>query len=147
MASSSETDALLAKGRSLIDETKRLVATQEGIRTTLKARDTALLTRSRACIAESTRLLAAVETPTAAIKPNRAEVRTQPDRNSAMLSVCVFQKGLRFGWALSAPSKDVLGRGTAETERQARIDALQAGMTYIDRAKGRSSPDDDTSLH
>jgi hypothetical protein len=102
MAISSETDALLAKGRSLIEETKRLAASQEGIRTTLKARDAAL--------------------------------RAQPDRNSAMLSVCVFQEGLRFGWMLSAPSKDVLGRGTAETERQARIDALQAGMTYIDHA-------------
>jgi hypothetical protein len=37
---------------------------------------------------------------------------------------------------------DGLRRGTAETEQKARIDALQVGMTYIDRAKGRSSPGD-----
>jgi hypothetical protein len=123
----------------------RLVATDDGIRTALKARDSVLLTRSRACIAESKQLLARLtsEIPTAAIKPKPA----RPDRNPAMLSVRVFQEKSRFGWTLSALSKDVLGRGTAETERQARIDALQAGMTYIDRAKGPSSPDDDTSLH
>ena len=128
----SELDVVLAKTRSLIDQTERLVATDDGIRTALKARDTALLTRSRACIAESKRLLAGLATP------------TRPDRNPATLSVRVFQERLRFGWTLSAPSKDVLGRGTAETERQARIDAFAAGMTYIDRANGRSSPGDDT---
>ena len=138
---------MLAKTRSLIDQATRLAASHESIQTSLRARDSTLLTRSRACIAESKRLLAAVETLTAAIKPNRAEVRTRPDRNSAMLSVRVFQEGLDFNWTLKARSNEVLGRGRAETERQARIDALQAGMTYIDRAKGRSSPGDDTSLH
>jgi hypothetical protein len=62
-----------------------------------------------------------------------------------MLSVRVFQEGLRFSWTLNGHSKGVLGHGTAETERQARVEALRAGMTYIDRAKGRSSTD--TSLH
>jgi hypothetical protein len=136
---------LLTRSRRLLDEAKRLVATDKGLRTILKAKDSDLLTSSRARIAESKHLLAklAIETPTPAIKPKRA---VGPDSNSATLSVHVFQESFRFGWTLSAPSKDVLGRGTAETEQKARIDALQAGMTYIDRAKGRSSPDDDTYL-
>jgi hypothetical protein len=123
----------------------------------------ALLRNSRAIIDESRRLLEALEHPaptrrydhahhdaiatTAPIdEPSAGGVRADADRHSAMLSVRVFQEGLRFGWTLNAPSKDVLGRGTAETERQARIDALGTGMTYIDRAKGRSSPSD-TNLH
>ena len=80
-------------------------------------------------------------------EPDLTQVRTRPARNSTRLSIRVFQEGLRFSWTLKAPSNEVLGRGTAETERQARIDALQAGMIYIDRANGRSSPGDDTSLH
>jgi len=75
-----------------------------------------------------------------ATEPDLTQVRTRPDRDSTRLSIRVFQDGLRFSWTLKAPSNEVLGRGTAETERQARIDALQAGMIYIDRANGWSSP-------
>jgi hypothetical protein len=71
-----------------------------------------------------------------ATEPDLTQVRTRPDRDSTRLSIRVFQDGLRFSWTLKAPSNEVLGRGTAETERQARIDALQAGMIYIDRANG-----------
>jgi hypothetical protein len=63
----------------------------------------------------------------------------RPERNSAMLSVKVFQEGEHFGWTLNAPSNELLGHGTAETEQKARIDALDAGMTYIDRAKERTT--------
>jgi len=58
------------------------------------------------------------------------------------LSVRIFQEGTRFAWTLNSPAKELLGRGTAETEKKARIDALEAGMTYMNHAKGRSSPID-----
>jgi len=45
----------------------------------------------------------------------------RPDRNSAMLSVKVFQEGEYFGWTLNAPSNEVLGHGTAETEQKAAM--------------------------
>jgi hypothetical protein len=61
-------------------------------------------------------------------------------------SVRVVKKESCFDWTVYSVANELLGRGTAETEHKARIDAFTAGMTYIDRAKGRSSPSD-TSLH
>jgi len=141
MACSFQMDAeLLTRSRSLIDETRRLKATHQNIQTILKDNHEALVASSRACIAESKRLLArlAIEIPTAAIKPNPAEVRTRPDRNPAMLSVRVVEDGLRFGWSIHTPTKEVLGRGTAETEFDARVEAFRAAMDYINQLKGRS---------
>ena len=135
--------------------------------------DAELLAKSRACIVDSERLLASIHddsqslqnvlasrharvtesqrfaTPRVELSTTEPveDARTLPERGSAAFSVLVVREGLRFRWTLNAPGSDVLGRGTAETERQARIDALQAGMIYIDRAKGRASPGDDTSLH
>jgi hypothetical protein len=64
MAISSELDAVHAK--SLIDETMRLIATEDDIRTALKVRDNTLLTRSWACIADSKQLLARLRSVSAA---------------------------------------------------------------------------------
>jgi hypothetical protein len=115
-------------------------------------------------IEESRRLLAALEcsaparrnddahhhataTPAAApIEPSAGGVRADTDRNPATLSVRVVKKESCFGWTVYSPTNDLLGVGTAETEHKARIDAFTAGMTYIDRANGRSSPSD-TNLH
>jgi hypothetical protein len=143
----------------MVDDGRRLLASlRDG------QDNAALLNSSRTMIDESRRLLAALErlaparrsddahhdgmaTPGAAsIEPGAGGVRANADRNSAMLSVRVFQEGTRYSWTLNTPGNEVLGHGTAKTARQARIDALQAGMTYIDRAKDRSSPGN-TSLH
>ena len=123
-----------------------------------------LLKNSRAMIDESRRLLAALERPAPArrndgahhhatttsaaapIEPSADGVRADADRNPATLSVRVVKKESCFGWTVYSLTNELLGRGTAETEHEARIDAFTAGMTYIDRAKGRSSPSD-TSLH
>ena len=115
-------------------------------------------------IDESRRLLAALERPALArrnddahhhanatpaaesIGPSADGVPADADRNPAMLSVRVVKKESCFGWTVYSLTNELLGAGTAETEHEARIDAFTAGMTYIDRAKGRSSPSD-TSLH
>jgi hypothetical protein len=132
MAHSSKIQAeLLAISWSLIDESRRLLAIVRGYPQDM---DAALLTSSRERIAESRRLLARLTAETAV--PMEA---TAPHR-SAALSVRVFQEGSRFKWTLNTPSHESLGRGMAETEFRARVDAFQAGMTYIDRAKGRTSP-------
>jgi hypothetical protein len=167
MAASFQIDAdLLAISQSMIDESRELLAS-------LADRQTigALLINSRAMIDESRRLLAALERPvsprrnddahqdaiatpaqdaiaTPAAVPsalNAGGVRAHADRNPAMLSVGVFKKESCFGWALYSTANQLLGRGIAETEHKARIDALSAGMTYIDRLKGQSPPD--TDLH
>jgi hypothetical protein len=111
-------------------------------------RDADLLGTSRSMIDDSRRLLArlTVEIPTGPMQPAAADDGWQLDGNSATLTVHVFQEGSRFSWTLNTPRAEVLGRGIAETEFQARVDALQSGMTYVDRAKGRSSPGD-SNLH
>ena len=86
----------------------------------------------------------ASEIPTAAIEPNPVEA--SPDRNPAMLSMRLIRKETCFGWTVYSPTNELLGHGTAETEHKARIDAFQAGMTYINRLKGRSVPKD-SALH
>jgi hypothetical protein len=107
-----------------------------------------VLASRHAPVTESERSLVTppVELSSAPTEPVEV-IRTRSENDSAAFSVRVVREGLRFRWTLNARGSDVLGRGTAETERQARIDALQAGMIYIDRAKGRASPGDDTSLH
>jgi hypothetical protein len=72
--------------------------------------------------------------------------RARADRNSAMLSVHVFQDGSRFGWTLNVTGQEVLGHGTAATEFEARVDAFQSAMTYIDHSNGRATAGDE-SLH
>ena len=160
MAASFQIDAgLLAISQSMIDESRELLASLRDGETT-----GALLKNSRAMIEESRRMLAALErwaparrndyahhqataTPAAApIEPSADGVRADADRNPATLSVRVVKNESCFGWTVYSPSNDLLGVGIAETEHKARIDAFTAGMTYIDRAKGRSSPSD-TSLH
>jgi hypothetical protein len=73
----------------------------------------------------------------------------QSDRTSVQfteLSIRVFEVAEQFGWRVCNPTKEILGWGTAESEVRARIDAFHAGMTYIDRLKGRSAPNK-TRLH
>jgi len=155
------TSALLVSSRTLIDESRALL-------TTLQTRKTdAPVASSRAVIDDSRQLLTALQhldvpptplpnsspEPVTVSRSDGASVNSAAPSNQAaciaeraLLSVSVFQEGLDFSWTLKARNNEMLGHGTAETERQARIDAFGAGMTYIDRAKGRSSPSD-TSLH
>jgi hypothetical protein len=159
MVASFQIDAdLLAISQSRIDKSRELLASLRDGQST-----GALLKNSRAMIDESRSLLAALErpaparrnddahhqatgTPAAApIEPTADGVRADADRNPARLSVGVFKKESCFGWALYSITNELLGRGNAKTEHKARIDALSAGMTYIDRLKGRSPPD--TDLH
>jgi hypothetical protein len=149
MARSFQRDAdLLGTSRSMIDDSRRLLASLQADRLVLGNVDGHLLASSRARIDDSRRLLArlTVEIPTGPMQPAAADDGLQLDGNSATLTVHVFQEGSRFGWTLNTPRAEVLGRGIAETEFQARVDALQSGMTYVDRAKGRSSPGD-SNLH
>jgi hypothetical protein len=145
MARLLQTDAeLLAKSRACIVDSERLLASIQDDSQSLQN----ILTSRHAPVTESERSLVTppVELSTVPTEPVEV-IRTRPENDSAAFSVLVVREGLRFRWTLNARGSDVLGRGTAETERQARIDALQAGMIYIDRAKGRASPGDDTSLH
>jgi len=111
--------------------------------------DDGLLTSSRSIIAESRCLLATLEhapvppTPSQTIDEHAAKVGSVHKQG---LSVRIFQKGPVFGWTLTGPANEMLGRGTAETELRARIESFRAGMTYIDRSKARSAPND-TTLH
>jgi len=149
---------LLAISQSMIYESRVLLASLRDDQST-----NALLRNSRAVIDKSRRLLAALE-PAASSRRNvpaheaiaiatvppveqrAGVVRANVDRNPPMLSVHVFRKESCFGWTVYSPNNDLLGRGSAQTEHKARIDALRAGMTYIDRSKGRSASSD-TSLH
>jgi len=151
MAASFQIDTdLLAISQSMIDESRELLASlRDGEATG------ALLKNGRTMIDESRRLLEALERPAPArrnndvhreIEPTAGGVLADVKRNPAALSVRIFKKGSCFGWTVYSLTNELLGGGTAETEHEARIDAFTAGMTYIDRAKGRSSPSD-TSLH
>jgi hypothetical protein len=80
------------------------------------------------------------------IEPTAAETRGAAIRNPAMLSVRVFETGSAFGWRVLSADNELLGRGTAETEKEARIEAFRAAMTYIDRSKNRSTSTE-SSLH
>jgi hypothetical protein len=115
---------LLATSRSMIDESKRLLATLEEL---------ASATSGDEAHYEP------IETPAAVIC-------TLSDANRALLSVRIRQEGTRFGWTVFGPTKAILGLGTAETELKARADALYAGMTYIERLKVRPAPEN-TMLH
>lgn len=135
MERSFEVDAaLMAISQSLIDESRRLLASLRGGRAALE--NNALLNRSRTLIAESRQLLATLEQIPVPLTPSQS---TGGDHKPG-LSVRVFQTGSIFGWMLTSPTNEMLGRGTAETELKARIDAFRAGMTYIDRSKSRSAP-------
>lgn len=107
--------------------------------------DDGLLTSSLALIAESRRLLATLEHPPLRAAQTRQTVgggtREVGSHHKQVLSVRVFEKGSVFGWTLTSPVNEMLGRGTADTELKARIDAFRAGMTYIDQSKSRSAHD------
>jgi hypothetical protein len=106
--------------------------------------DDGLLATSHAMISESRHLLAALEhppvrpTPSQSIGDDAAKVGSVHKQG---LSVRVFENALVFGWTLTNPANEMLGCGTAETELKARVEAFRAGMTYIDRSKSRSAPD------
>lgn len=121
------------------------------------------LTNSLEKIAESRRLLATLElspstphsddaahgeptlAPAAPIAPH-AEIRPEADRDPAALSVHVSQDGMRLSWTVWSPSEEILGRGMADTELKARVDAFCAGMIYLAWTKNRS-PSGLASLH
>jgi hypothetical protein len=129
-------------------------------------RTDALVASSRALLAESRQLLAELEHAGALRKPrrdlpsesvvvNRSEgvpigsAVHQSDQTSAQhteLSVRVFEDREQFGWMVYGPTKEMLGIGTARSELSARVDAFHAGMTYIERLKGQSTPSN-TALH
>lgn len=109
------------------------------------------VTKGCQLIADSRRLLASVDYSAVTLTPTEAGGRQSAERTGCQnarenLSVHVFQKGPKFAWTLNSPANEMLGFGMAETELRARTDAFHAGMTYIDRIKGRSAPDDG-SLH
>jgi hypothetical protein len=79
-------------------------------------------------------------------EPTAAETPGTAIRNPAMLSVRVFETQSSFGWKVYSATKEMLGRGTAVTEKKARIEAFRAAMTYIDRLKDRSASTE-TSFH
>jgi hypothetical protein len=115
------------------------------------ARSRRQVTKGCQLIADSRRLLASVDYSAVTPAPTEAGGRQSAEHTGCQnarenLSVHVFQKGLQFSWTLNSPANEMLGFGMAETELKARTDAFNAGMTYIDRAKGRSAPDDG-SLH
>ena len=155
------TGELLVSSRALIDESRRLLATIQARRTG------APVASSRAVIDASRQLLAAVQgadlppTPHPKSRPEAVTVRRSDDTSvnpavrqshpafiadRAMLSVRIFPAGAQFGWTVFSPSREMLGRGIAGTELKARTDAFGAGMTYIERLKGRCRPTD-SSVH
>jgi len=126
-----------------------------------------LVAGSRALLAQSRQLLADLEHAEALRMPRRVFLPEsvvvsrsegtpladppvhQSDRTLVQhteFSIRVFENGEQFAWRVYSPTKEMLGSGTAESEFSARVDALHAGMTYIDRLKGRSAPTD-TRLH
>jgi hypothetical protein len=101
--------------------------------------DEALLRNSRVLVAQSRRLLATLES---AASPHNAlpiagGISSETDHNPATLSVRILGKESRFNWTVRGPVNEVLGIGTADTELKARVDAFNAGMTYIDWLKDR----------
>jgi hypothetical protein len=68
-------------------------------------------------------------------------------RRPAMHSINVFEQGSGYGWIFRGPANELLGRGTAQTEKKTRTDAFSAAMTYIDRRKNWLSPKDPSGLH
>ena len=157
-----QTDSkLLAMSRSRIAESRQMLATSWSER--VKGKHVALLASSLVTIAESRQLLAAVEhsrsirrdgeppsdaatmLPAAGVAPQPAEAPAEAETNAA-LSVRVFQDGTRFCWTVRDPGNQILGRGTAQTDLKARVDAFRAGMIYLDCADGRLEADN-TILH
>ncbi len=121
----------------------------------LKELDAELMTNSRAKIVESKRLLATVDHPTAIargegarveagtipIAPTELPLLEEVHHNPATLTINVFQEEGRFGWTVQwRATKEVLGRGVARTELKARVDAFNAGMTFIERLTGQPRP-------
>lgn len=156
MARSFQVDAaLLAMSHSTIAESRRLLTKNWSERVGDGQDDR--LTNSRASIADSKRLLASLEATAATHNGEaRGESLTMPttpatacanmDHDPTALSVHVFQEGARFGWTVCSPKEEIVGRGTAETELQARADAFCAGMIYLQWAKDQSPPSG-TNLH
>lgn len=116
---------LLATSRSMINESKRLLATLDEELASATSGD---------------------EAHYEPIEATAAAICILSDANRALLSVRIRQEGTRFGWTVYGPTKAMLGRGTAETEPKAHADALYAGMTFVQRLKVRPAPDD-TVLH
>ena len=148
---------LLGRTRWLIDESRLLQA----IIRNEKISDTKLLTNCRVEIVESKHLLARVDSlaviarnDTAHAEPARIGISAtelssseETDHNPAILTINVFQEEGRFGWTVHRrATKEVLGRGAAQTELKARADAFGAGMTFIERLMGQPTPADN-SLH
>lgn len=136
-------------------------AAEAWLRGTMAVQSTdTLIARSRALLAQSRQLLTELEradllrfrrrdSPRESVAVSRSEGTPvgpavhQSDQTSARhaeFSIAVIEDGEQFGWTLYSPTKEWLGWGTAETELNARVDALQAGMAYIDRLKNRSAP-------
>ena len=111
------TDALVRNSRSIIDQSRRLLAALERAASPRRSDD-----EHHDAIAIGT---------AAAIEPTAGGVGPDADRNQAMLSVGVFKKESCFGWALYSTTNELLGRGTAETEHKARIDAFLAGVLFV----------------
>ncbi len=85
-----------------------------------------------------------VEGVTKLISPTSSE---DVHQNPATLTINIFQEEDRFGWTVRRrTTKEVLGRGVAQTELKARVDAFSAGMTFIERLTGQPGPADN-SLH
>jgi len=119
------TDSLVASSRALLTESRELLAELEHADALRKARrdsprENVVVSRSEA-------------TP---VGPAVHQSDQTPAQHTE-LSIRVFKDGEQCGWTLYSPTKEMLGWGTAESELSARIDALHAGMTYIDRLKSR----------
>ena len=142
-----EAAALAVSSRALVERGWRQLSESRA----LIAQSRRQVTKSCQSIADSRRLLASMDYLAVTPIPTEAGGRQSAEHTGCQkarenLSVRVFQKGLQFAWTLNSPANEMLGFGMAETELKARTDAFHAGMTYIDRAKGRSAPDDG-SLH
>jgi hypothetical protein len=124
------TDSLVASSRALLTESRELLAELEHADALRKARldsprENVVVSRSEATLVG----------PAVHESDQTAAQRTE-------LSIRAFEDGEHFGWTLYSPTKEMLGWGTAESELSGRIDALHAGMTYIDRLKSRSALSD-----
>src|SRR5262249_7643108 len=155
------TGAPLVSSRALIDGSRCLLATIQATRTG------APVASRRAVIDESRQLLATVQgadlppTPHPKSRPEAVTVARSDDTsvnpavphldpaflaNPALLSVRIIPSGGELGWSVFSTSREMLGRGIADTELKARTEAFGAGMTFIERLKGRCRPTD-SSVH
>jgi hypothetical protein len=106
---------------------------------TLLVKSRSMVRKTRALIDECEQLLADRRALVDESKPLLPRTVQKP------LAIRVFREGSCFGWRVFNRANGILGRGTAETEFKARVAAFDAGMTYIDHLKGRTTAD--SSLH